>query len=443
MSVLSESSFSPLNLCSVGDEVRTPIEAISAAFVSGGTGGNLASSKRNDGEVNCSAYNKKPMWTLNTIANGMYKGQLIRYVPELANEDKRTVPDFLQRYCIKNLGSSIVEQLNRMSEIRSSWGLIASTASGHILSHIVRSCEIAIQCGAAPIHIFDGDYYEGTVICGSGYTLSLNGNIYHPLSGQNLTADLSLLQTHSVVLDKIVSILTAAGTEVEETPHTMCYLRTHTLKATLSEQERTNILGLAEQLRFPENRWAINVGRLVSFCDILSSIDNVDGSTPLGPQSLFSQDPVVVALSCFKDGSYPSFRHSAGTSISLETNTAPNSSIGQRRKGKLPKHATSNAAWIMTVRRVDFEEAVADFRLVQQEKAIRSVSGSTARQMGMFIASGERFNTIFSRLRTAARITSFGDSAAKRLHDSGSALSVQDTSEQAGHPIQKRRKIFW
>lgn len=420
---------------------RGTVDPVSGCYIKEKNASSLLM-KRNYVEVDGANMLAGSWWTPSGIADMKCPGILVRFVEDLAKPDTKTVPDFISRNLIKNLGDSPIEQMARMADLRSSWGLIATTASGHILTHMIRCIELAIQTHTAACPMFDSVlYYEGCVLVGSNFSLSINQRIFNPLSAENLKADLDAMMTHEKVLKLILAKLPTVMGEENELPTYMSALRERTLKAAISEEDKDYVTEMAYQLRFPDKRWSINAGSISNFCKLLSGDDEIVSRTPLGPQALFSNDIVVCALSCFRTGQYPSFRHSAGTPISLESKSIPRPSVAKLQPGKKGKQSMSNAGWIMTIRRVEYDEALGDFRAVQSEKTIRSVSSSTARQLGLFIASGEKFLTLFSQLRQAVNAAPLDSTGVKRLHDSGSGSgSAIDTTmaPSAG----KRRKIF-
>jgi hypothetical protein len=135
---------------------------------------------------------------------------------------------------------------------------------------------------------------------------------------------------------------------------------------------------------------------MISICLDPSSISH---NTPLGSRALFSNDPIIVAMSCFGEGTCPSFFHANGTPIDL-TGSLPRppgeSAVG--KPGSKGKQTVSNAAWTLAVRRVRFDEAIGDLRKVLMEKKARSISTSIARGLGCTVFSGKQFAVIFESL---------------------------------------------
>lgn len=70
---------------------------------------------------------------------------LLRYVPDLSNDDPTGVPQFFTKYLLKSPGATFEEQINEVMDMKSFWGVLRTTSSGHILSHIVKCFEIAID----------------------------------------------------------------------------------------------------------------------------------------------------------------------------------------------------------------------------------------------------------------------------------------------------------
>lgn len=382
-----------------------------------------------------------PAYTSPIGVQASKSGNVLRYVPELADVDKRTVLDFIQRYMLANIGSEPTEIVFVFSQIRSAWGIIAPTEFGLELSHLAMSLMIAMQTGCEAIPIFDAGYYEAVVIRGEGYHISLNKSLLGPLSPGNLVAEVGTLATHHNTLLEIEKIAFRECGELANNivnTQSMVELRSVLLELPLTEDAKNNVVNAAVSLRFPARPWNVNLVSLERLLKLAGSLDHLIMSDPIHARALFSRDSIIVSMSCFGESSCPSFIHSNGTPIDL-TKSLPRPSgestiRGNNSKGK---QQTSNAAWIATVRRIRFDEAIGDFRKMMNEKKIRSVSTSVARGTGCVVFQGKSFGTLFGLLGKLVMVSD--GSASSSMPQEDTRMIGETESSQGGVLLSGRR----
>lgn len=373
-------------------------------------------------------------------------GIVLRYVPELANEDKTTVLSFIQRYMLLNLGASMNDSLANYIELKSSWGNLCSTDFGLALSHLVKCLHLGMDTHTSVIPLFDMGYYEGCILQGNSFSISVNNSILRPLNTKNLSAEIESMSTHVNTLKRIIAIVNREikGTEFStEDVISMRAMRDKLLGIPLTEGAKDEIISTARNLRYPSRPWSVNHTDLMKMIEIIRSPATINDNTPLGPRSLFSKDWIVVALSCFGEITCPSFYHANGTAINLDGNlprpSGDSNSGGDRRKGK---QTTSNAAWTFAVRRVQYDEALGDLRRVLSKKEARSISSSIARGLGCVVISGKQFGELFASLSDLSKILS-GSSDLQRMIENKKSSVPQDTDDivPTGQPRVKRVKV--
>lgn len=334
-------------------------------------------------------------------------GILLRYVEDLASEDPAGVPNFFSKYCMRSLGDDFSEQAALFSELKSSWGVLKTTRSGHILSHLVKCLEISMSANCGIKAIFDNGIYEGCVLQGYGYTLSTHSKIYSPSTSDDLYEDISALDTHSKMQDEILNALRVGGVDIGDIPDSldsMNDLRMLLLQARLNETQKKDIRESAVKLRFRYRKWSINLGSITKLLSTLQEgVSSISDDYPIGPEALFSNDPVEIAMSCFPSDGCPSFRHPSGVPIDLRAKKAPVPPQSTTARGGKNPGQVNNGGWIFSVRRVAYTEAVADFRLMIHESEARSMGAAASKGLGYFVLSGGNFEKVFLQLRELAQ----------------------------------------
>jgi len=377
-------------------------------------------------------------------------GMLIRFVPDLTEEDQTGVPSFISKYLFRSLGTDFSEQVTNFNDLKSSWGVLRNTGPGHILSHMVKCMEIAInaQCGIK--FIFDYGSYEGGILQGNGYSLFTQDVVMIPSTPGDLYEDICALETHKKMQDEIYEILRAGGIDDGAFPgniESMYSLRTLCLLGTFSETQRTELMNKAGKLRFTLRKWAVNQGSILKFLTIIKDGDGEYLSdNPLGPESLFTKDWIEIAMSCFPNTRCPSFRHSSGTAINLRAKKAPApaTSEGKSKKQRGPAQI-NNGGWVFTIRRIKFEEAVVDFHTLLREGEARSMGSASAKNLGCFILSGGTFEKVFYTLQECVNRFSEGlggNPELKNTDIAGNKRVASQTLLPDGMPKKTKQNFF-
>lgn len=370
-------------------------------------------------------------------------GTFLRYVPDLSEDDPTGVIQFFSRYLRRSLGLTTTEICERLDDYRASWGILKSTEVGHILSHLVKCMEIAIEAHCGLTAIFDSEVYEGCVLKGSGYSLNFRNSNFLPLSPVELNDELDTVETNRRLLKKLYDLVDSAVESFKGTDLTNpTKLRSLLLVCSFTDSEKTTVLDLVGRIRFTQKKWPVTLTNIMRFLDILSkSLDDIDFETPLGPEAMFSTDPIEVAMSCFKDGSFPSFRHPSGVPIDLSLRKAPGPQLSnQSKKGKGPQ-SVNNGGWIFSVRRVDFVEAVSDFRLLLKEKEARSLGSAASKGLGYFVLAGGNFERVFLKLRDVIGTIDPSSVANPEVdNELGSKRRLEDTLDDG--VVRQKRKVM-
>jgi hypothetical protein len=326
----------------------------------------------------------------------------LRYVPELSDEDPNGVVNFFAKYLRRSLGSNTEEIFERLDDYRSAWGILKSTDAGHVLSHLVKCLEMSFDahCGCVPV--FSEGYYEGCAMIGNGFSLNFRNELFLPLSPEDFETDMKALETNTRLIDKIHTILTNGDVNVKSVKDLLKpgKLRDYVLEGSFSDEERVGLITLIRKVRFPYKKWSISLGSIIRFCTLLKdSVNNLGDDVPVGPEAMFSTDPVEVLMSCFKSGACPSFRHPSGVPIDLTLRKPPGppkETVSKKGKGA---QQVNNGGWVLSIRRVDFVEAVSDFRTLIREKEARSLGSAASRGLGHFVLSGGNFERVFLALK--------------------------------------------
>lgn len=409
-----------------------------AAFSGSSTG----ISSLNSGAVFCNAgIRKAGMLETGNGAGIINHGILMKFIPQLASPDINLIGDILGKRFIKCLGDTTMDQVENLDSIKSGLSALRLTRVGDELTHLYKCLDIAIDCNAGLVPIFENERYEGCLISGGpGATLIHNGTITPFQSVTELKNEFLNFSEHASNLAAIAQLMTEedARDAVLEAK-SMFDLRNVCLQAVLTQQDRDDIIRRAGHLDFGKDSWVINPANLKAAMKLLSNPSSANADTPIGRMTLFSTDPVMLALSCFGEKSAPSWDIPNGTKCSLKKSVPPASPNVERKKGS--RGEISDAAWVMVVRQTDLISAVEEFREMASTLTYRSSSSMLARKVGHRVFSKERMGEFWGELREALKKVNPNAAyeeveSTKRKLDSDSSSTVQGDSLQ-----QKKRKM--
>lgn len=332
-------------------------------------------------------------------------GLLFKFNHKLASPDINFIGDIIGRYFLKGLGDSVNDQFEMLAELKSGLSSLQLTKVGEEMTHFYKCIEIAIMSNAGCVPIFSGSRYEGSLVSGGfGATLTHNGESFPFQPAQSLKADFLNFSEHVSNLQAIMRLLQVSGDEDGEIVEitSMVELRKYCLDASLNQSQKDEILRRAAHLDFGIDHWVINPANLKSAFQLISDQSTyLSHETPIGRLSLFSEDPVMVALSCFGEKSAPSWDVPNGTPCSLKKGAPPIPPISPK-KGT-PSGGVSDAEWVMVIRTTDIVSAVEEFRSMADTLIYRSTASALAKKVGHRVFSRDRMNEFWIPMREALR----------------------------------------
>jgi len=369
-------------------------------------------------------------------------GLLMKFEPRLASPDINFIGDVLGRLFLKSLGDSIEDQAEILESLKAGLGLLRLTRVGEELTHLYKCIEIAVDCNAGCVPIFDGVRYEGTLIAGGpGATIIHSGIRTAFQTPTSLKNDFLTFSTHSSALAAIAGHFSETRRPAVAACRSMYALRELCLTSNLTQIERDDITRRAAQLDFGNDSWVINPANLKAALSLMSNLSDLDATMPIGRLALFSSDPVTVCLSLFGEKSCPTWDIPNGVQCSLKKAIPPSPPVNVNRKGA--KGEISDAAWVMVIRTTDLISAVSEFKEMATSLCYRSSSSALARKVGHRVLSRDRMAEFWGELRAAIRVVNpsavydedVDQSQKKRL------LSEASTVTEGGSGGAKRRRL--
>lgn len=270
----------------------------------------------------------------------------------------------------------MLQQVNQLEALKSAAGVFKATSINHMLSHMATCISIALpaQCRVYPI--FQDGIYDGSVILGSAWCVGYKGQMTMPVSHDHLLQAMHTAASHHGSMRIIEGILgIAEGMITEDTiPDkitSMWDLHTRCMDSQLTEADKSKIMRNAINLRFEATRFKIHVESFEKLFNLISGKIEFDETCPINPFSLFSDDRIELALSCFGFEA-PSFLIDNGTIAKVSSTL------------RAPPH--------ISVKQVPIPRAVIDLKSVRASKEIRYAAPrlSAAFKYRQFSSSAEK-----------------------------------------------------
>lgn len=268
-------------------------------------------------------------------------GLFFRYVPELAEQDSRTIPEIIAKHFFYCLGTTETDIRNTFDDIRSVSGVIADSSLGKEWAHMLKVIDIGLSVQGRIFPIFSSDRYTGCVVSGFGFSIKLYKDLFYPVPFDQLRKKVMESSPFKSIMHQISTLVPDADNETEEYElgiddvDTIIKLRRFVSERAINEKERDDIRRLAMKLRFPHAHWAINPKQLADALSIATSVnEDFSDDLPLHPSMLFEKDWFSCIWSCF--GSLaPSCVFIGGPLVDLSSSTAASGSIAWRQTALL------------------------------------------------------------------------------------------------------------
>jgi hypothetical protein len=328
-------------------------------------------------------------------------GLLFAYVSDLSLPDDVTVVSFITTYLMKLLGPTLSGQVEAIELIRSSWGHVKNSEFGFQTAHAAKVFDMAMKTQTYPLPIFSRGIYEGSILVGANFEVSVAGKLYRPLSAENLATDLQELGGHGQTVTAILELLRSGSADVSEIPDditSMFALHSMIVKRDIGVATLKEIRRKAALLKFGSS-WRINADTLTECLSLIDTTRELKEGDPIRADTLGSMNIVELALGLF-GSRCPSFRIPGGSRIDLEK-PLPAPAVPLQR-GKKNQKRENAALWSINVRLVSLPVALSDWEMVVREKAITSVSPSVAQNAGFRSFSQAERVQLLGALRDAA-----------------------------------------
>jgi len=316
-------------------------------------------------------------------------GLFFHYIPDLAHPDSKSLPRVMSIHFVGCFGSNKNEALTQLELLRSRWGVISDTDLGKELTHLCKVIDIGLRAQARIIPIFSAGVYNGCVLSGVGYSISLARKVYEPVDMNTLSEEIGKHTGNGGYLDAIVvrSGVTITGEKEKiRAVRSMMELKELLKDQSISEGDKDEIVKLASKLNL-ERHWPLNDGTIVSALRLAASSSSLK-EVPIHHSMLFENDRISLVWSGFGFNA-PSCNFIGGPVVDLSKN--PSGSI--------------------SFKVVPLPAAISDLKAIVSEKKFCKAQGG--RRSGPFkdrTFDGARSRVIWEALKDLSGASSVGSS---------------------------------
>jgi hypothetical protein len=302
---------------------------------------------------------------------------------------------------MSNLGTNPTEQCETLNTLRSGWGTLKRTEVGHELAHVAAIFGVALDAAAGVKVIFTDHFYEGIVLYGYGFSISVNGQHQSPLESSALLRDIKSSNSHEVALGRINELLEIDEMDDTRALTSMAHIRAEVLeKGDLTRDKIVEIKKLAYSLRFRRGFWPSNPVYLGRMFEIISGHSTIDATVPIDPDMIDETDVVATVLSAF-GRSCPSFIIPNGRTIDLTKGLTPPKEVILPARGKKParKNVINDLELTIQVRLVDRNTAIENMKTLISSRQATVVPLQQAYKAGIKVFKGTDRANLFSGLQ--------------------------------------------
>jgi len=339
------------------------------------------------------------------------EGIFIQFIDETQNwSGERQILETINRYFLGALGQNAADVKKTYARLRVDNGVLVHTLEGRELSHIAKCIDVGIQAQARIFPIVSDGQYLGCVLSGSGFQLSAYESAWVPVEHQLLVDEVMSAGSHKAALTDIGRIVDKDMAEVfQQVTETLTIigLRDILMEAPLSNEQRSQIVAIAKNLRYPQNSLNVSAANLETCLRLIQHPEeSIDDTFPIHYTKLFETDRVNLVWSAF-GALAPTCQFAGGPIVDLKTSK------------NLPKH--------VAFRLIPLKDALIDIQKILAEQKFNSTSSN--RRSAPFrdrMYSGMDATRILSALAAASGVELTKDTGKKKAPAVGTSSTLFD-----------------
>lgn len=306
-----------------------------------------------------------------TVANlpTNLEGLYFPFSLHLAREDQLTIPHVVRDKFFGCLGSDEEDADIFYGELCSDWGTVRNSDIGHMLSHLFKIIDMAVESGALVTLRVEDSVYKGAFLLGGGFSVrDHDGNLVDPVNHTELRTAIERSDPAVRAFNELKTVLATAGMPANEPVQGYRRLRTILDGLNTTEAVREKVLELAPRAALPEPYLAPTSGDVIRVLKAISDPTITEADFPLHPSMLFETVRWKRLLSAF-GGHSISFRVPGGRKMSLEDTF---SSMVRGRSGEKETKDVTKLALVV----VPLSTAIEDWTSTLRDRAILNPYGN-------------------------------------------------------------------
>jgi hypothetical protein len=352
------------------------------------------------------------------------EGMLFPYAADLSLPDRDTITSFLYDHLFYAFGVNAEDAQEAFSEFKSNWGSVAGTTWESELSHAFFVLEIAIQAqSTVRVMVDNAGRYQGSVILGGGFSVTLPGGTYEPLSHGDLVATIPKATPHLLALTTIFNAIGFATEDLRTSAKIACKsihnIRQAIARSGLVEVRIQEVKDALHLVSFPGDKayFAPTAHNISTILDAMVDLNTDDTRFPMYPPLVVESDRRLRLLGAFGPIA-PSFRVPGGKEMKLDVSF---STVRRGPGGKAETVAVSKVACILR----PVHDAYGDLKTILNTRAILNPYGSS----------------VVNRISSQSLLRTFESDSAKMILESLRTVSGITGMMVAGSSQSSKRRL--
>lgn len=229
--------------------------------------------------------------TFTTNANVMW----IPFFDFASREDSNGIRNFLQQHCRKLLGRTLKSEQKAIDEMMRAYQQVCLSVYGHTLTHIIQCFQISLNTQTVSIPIIQEGEYFGSVILGTGYSISKEGKLHKPALGETLGTLIRQYGSNDIILTKAGKI---AGLDLTKCK-SMRDVHNLVMESQISPEELGQMKCELARLRFSTSYWKTTPSCIAAVIVAIVDMTDLDRACPMHYSAVGSKSHVIQTLAVF------------------------------------------------------------------------------------------------------------------------------------------------
>jgi hypothetical protein len=191
------------------------------------------------------------------------------------------------------------------------------------VTHLCKCLDIAVQAQSFIYPVYTSNIYEGTVICGAGYSLGMKNGVVTPIDYADLQQTVRDNSAHSRSLETIRGLVPEGVKQQVTECGSIRELSTILKGVAMNEADKQVAMQAALHLSFSSRYWSTSILHVREMLGYLVDVGReIPSDVPMHPTYMFATDRIELVMSAFGHQA-PTFMITNGAQCRFTVETPP------------------------------------------------------------------------------------------------------------------------